>query len=117
MQTENKLQSVWFPLLFFLGFFIVQVAIKPSEVFLTILAVVLTIIIALLQMYQHEVYVFILGLLLGLFVEVFLGLFARQQQWTDASLLGAPLWLPIIWGIGFVVITRVGINIEGLKRK
>lgn len=58
-----------------------------------------------------------LGLFLGIFIEVVLGAVARQQYWVNASLMGVPVWLPIAWGIGFVVITRIGIDIEGFKLK
>ncbi len=106
------IKKILFPLILFVSFFAIQVFLKPSEIVLTLLALLLTIIIFSIKSYKHEFRVFMLGLLLGFFVEVVLGLFARQQHWDNASLFGVPIWLPIIWGIGFVVITRVGSKIE-----
>ena len=77
--------------------------------------VVLAIIILILSIkyYKSELKLFFLGLALGFIIEVGLGLIARQQYWDNASLMGVPVWLPLIWGIGFVAITRVGIRFRG----
>lgn len=65
---------------------------------------------------KREVSLFIFGLLVGLLVEVYLGSVNRQQFWFNASFLGVPVWLPLAWGMGFVVIRRVG-DIIILHRK
>ena len=113
--SKYSLRDFWAPLFLFALFFIIQVSSKPSEIALTLVALSICGLIFALRVHKNEPKVFLLGLVLGLFVEVFLGLFARQQHWEGASLMGVPIWLPIIWGIGFVVITRIGAKIEGLK--
>lgn len=101
----------------FVGYFVIQVCVKPSELVLTFLAVlVLSIILGVSQVknalfdwdfVSRETKVVLIGLVLGLIVEVGLGLIARQQHWEGASLLGVPYWLPIMWAAGFVVIGRI----------
>ncbi len=84
---------------------------------LTFLSILFLGIIFKVKTHPNEPRVFMLGLFLGIFIEVVLGAVARQQYWVNASLMGVPVWLPIAWGIGFVVITRIGIDIEGFKLK
>ena len=104
-------------ILCFVGYFVIQVCVKPSELVLTVLAfLILLIIICVSQVklpqfdwnfVSRETKVAVVGLILGLVIEVGLGLIARQQHWEGASLLGFPYWLPIMWAAGFVVIGRI----------
>lgn len=88
------------------GFFAAEVLIH-NELFLTLLASLLSIAI-LVRAERGEFYLFGLGVLLGLTIEVGLGQVARLQHWDHASLFGVPFWLPIIWGFGFVAMRRIG---------
>ena len=63
----------------------------------------------------HEVYLFGVGTAAGLVIEVGFRYLGYQQVWTDASLFGVPIWLPIAWGMGFVLITRLGIYMRGIR--
>ena len=87
-------------------FFIAQVTIK-IELPLTILAVIFSILL-LWKREGGEGVLFAIGLAMGLFIEVGLGLITRTQHWEYASLLGVPAWLPLIWGYGFVIMRRGG---------
>jgi len=105
-------KEIWLPILFFVGFFVIQVYLRPPETYLFVLLLVFCGITFAVKTHPREGLVFLTGLALGLIIEVGLGLVARQQYWLEASLLGVPLWLPIAWAFGFVVITRVGIRIR-----
>lgn len=87
-------------------FFIFQVTLK-DEVFLTLLSILFSILL-LAKRVPGELTLFGVGLSMGLIIEVGLGLVSRSQHWEDASLLGVPYWLPIIWGYGFVALRRIG---------
>lgn len=65
---------------------------------------------------RREGELLIMGLVAGFAVEVILGAFYREQFWTNASLFGVPVWLPLAWGMGFVIIRRLG-DIIVLHRK
>jgi hypothetical protein len=59
-----------------------------------------------IKLRTHEVLIFFLGFIFMFFSEV---LFVRTgvETFTRNSLFGImPLWLPFIWGYGFVVIRR-----------
>jgi len=61
-----------------------------------------------LHRYQKgEVYLFLLGLFFGLILEL-IGNFYLGQKWAEASFFTVPIWLPIFWGYGFVIIRRIG---------
>lgn len=111
--NKNFLKDIVLPLFLFIFFFVIQVTIRPPEIFLAILALFLIVVIFLFKIHHNEPKVFLLGFIIGIFIEVILAMISRQQFWDDASFFGVPLWLPISWGIGFVVITRVGMKIEG----
>jgi hypothetical protein len=102
----KNLPEVWLPCILFALFFVIQVFFTPTEYQLTALLVVLEIFVFFLFYRKREWIVYVSGLGLGLFIEVVLGLVARQQHWEGASLLGVPLWLPLAWGIGFIAIGR-----------
>ena len=57
---------------------------------------------------KKEKYFYLLGLILGFVIEIGLGLIHRQQNWSNPILFGVPLWLPFMWGLGFIYIRRIG---------
>lgn len=93
-------------------FLTVQTFYQWSEISLTLLALAAAAISFLPGFHRGEGALFTLGILYGVIVEVVLGLFHRQQVWLDASLYGVPLWLPIIWGIGFIYIGRLAVFVR-----
>ncbi len=62
----------------------------------------------------REVYLYGIGAAVGAFIEIGFRFLGYQQTWTDASLFGVPFWLPLAWGMGFVLITRLGIYVRGI---
>lgn len=104
--------NLFVPALLFVGFFVVQVLVTPGEDALTVLIISATVLVFVMHRYRGEFLLWSLGLIAGLFVEVVLGLVARQQYWEGASLFGVPFWLPFVWALGVVAITRAGIAIR-----
>jgi hypothetical protein len=85
------------------------------EIALTAFIVVIALIIFAVRDHRNEPLLFIMGVVTGLIVEVGLRQLGYQQVWAHASLLGVPYWLPVVWGIGFVLITRLGIKVRGIR--
>ena len=85
-----------------------------SELALTLFALS----VSALLFYWHnrigERYLFFLGFVIGLVIEVGFRFLGYQQVWAEASLFGVPVWLPVAWGAGFIMITRLGAWIRGL---
>ncbi len=88
---------------------------RLSELSLTAFIVAVSFIIFLVKDHAYERRLFLFGMLAGCVVEVGLRVFGYQQHWAQASFFGIPYWLPIAWGIGFVLITRLGIATRGIK--
>ena len=80
---------------------------------LTIFILAIALITLKVSYHKRELLLFFIGLVFGLIIEIGLRQFGYQQVWIDASLYGVPYWLPLIWGFGFVIITRLGIFIRG----
>jgi len=62
-----------------------------------------------------EVYLYGIGAAVGIFIEIGFRFLGYQQTWTDASFFGIPFWLPLAWGMGFVLITRLGMYVRGIR--
>jgi uncharacterized membrane protein len=96
-------------------FLVSQSSGRFSELALTAFIVVVSFLIFLLKDHKNEKYLFIIGILVGSFIEIGLRILGYQQTWTEASLLGVPYWLPIAWGLGFVLITRFGMHLRRIR--
>jgi hypothetical protein len=105
MGFVTELALIAFP---FVVFFIVQISIKKHEVLLAFVTLGMIVYSFLLSYRPGEFALLLFGLILGLFIEVGLGLIIRTQHWKYASFFGVPYWLPLMWGYGFVVIHRLG---------
>ena len=100
------------PFLGFIIFLIFQSIGGMSEIALVILVTLVVLITAIVTYHKKEIKLFIVGCIFGLVIEIGLRYFGYQQVWANSSLFGVPYWLPLIWGFGFVIITRLGIFIR-----
>ena len=91
----------------------VILAFTRNEIAFTLVIAGLLLINFKLKYYKNEWLLFLIGSILGFIIEVVLGLIHRMQFWGQGSLFGVPIWLPIVWGCGFVFIRRIGNLIAG----
>ena len=83
-----------------------------SFIFNTELGILLIGIVLIAYTFLHdyekgEIYLFLFGIIIGLVLEM-TGNLALGQRWGESSFFSIPLWLPLFWGYGFVVIRRMG---------
>ncbi len=88
---------------------------KMTELSLTAFIVAVSCAMFFIREHRREPWLFAIGVVVGAVVEIGLRIFGYQQVWTSASLFGVPYWLPIAWGVGFVLITRLGILVRGTR--
>lgn len=88
-----------------------------SELSLTAFIITIAFLIFIVKDHKNELYLFLSGFIVGCVIEIGLRVLGYQQTWTSASFFGVPYWLPIAWGIGFVIITRFGMFLRGIKAK
>lgn len=106
------LKDLGIPLIGFIIFFIIQAKGRKTEITLAVYIILVLIATFALNYYPNEWLLFFTGVGLGIFIEIVLRKFGSQQSWKKASFFGVPYWLPLAWGIGFIIITRLGIFIR-----
>lgn len=57
----------------------------------------------------------IVGILFGIVAEIGGDMIYQLQYWDQGSFFGIPIWLPLLWGYGFLYIGRVSALI--IKKK
>ena len=105
------------PIIASLLFLVFQSSRRFSELALTAFVIAVTLLIFVMKDHKNERYLFITGILVGSFIEIGFRILGYQQTWADASLFGIPYWLPIVWGIGFVLITRYGMHLRKIRSR
>ncbi len=115
MGIHTLLNEFWLPTVALVLFFLFQAQGTLSESFLTMFSFGLSALLFTRNTRLGEVYLFYIGVLAGFVLEVGFRFLGYQQVWLDASLFGIPYWLPIVWGVGFVLITRLGLYMRGIK--
>ena len=114
MLLYNFIREFWVPALGALGFLTIQTGGNFSEESLTLYILVLSCLLFLKNNRVGELHLYFVGVLVGILVEVGFRILGYQQIWHDASFFGVPYWLPLIWGAGFVLITRLGVYVRDL---
>ena len=104
---NKKYKQFFVEILPLIAGFILQPFIHKEYQFTAILIIIL-IISMKIKYYKGEWKLFLSGLIIGFIFEALAGLIYRMQYWENASLLGIPIWLPIFWGYGFILIYRLG---------
>ncbi len=114
-QRISVVKELYIPFVVLIAFFLVQALGIIGEVGLTLGIIGVTLFTFAMRCHVGEVKLLLIGTALGAFLEIGLRVFGFQQVWTRASLFGVPYWLPLIWGLGFVLITRLGIYIRKMQ--
>ncbi len=60
-----------------------------------------------LKYVKGEIFVFIYGVVIGLIVEVVGTSVSGYQSFTNPYFAGIPLWLPLVWGYGLLLMGRI----------
>lgn len=84
-----------------------------SEMWITIAMLALILISFKIRYEKGEWKIIVFGLILGFLFEIAGDAVYKLQNWNHNLLFGIPLWLPLMWGYGFVLIRRIGNVIVG----
>jgi len=87
------------------------VPVLKNELIVTLSCIGLIFLGFYLHQKKGEIKFFIIGILFGLVVEFGGDLVYKLQYWEQGSLFGIPLWLPLYWGICFILIHRLGLKL------
>jgi hypothetical protein len=111
----NFIKDLLVPIVGLIILWIVQTKTAVEEKTLTVLVVVISIVVFLISYNHNEEALFLAGVILGIMVETGLRFGGQQYPWRDTSFFGMPSWLPLVWGFGFVIATRIGFFIQLIK--
>lgn len=104
---KNNIREVIIQLLQLIMVFVILTFTRNEIVFAFVIAILLLVNFKI-KYSKNEWELFLIGCLAGFIIEVALGKIYRLQYWQQDSLFGVPLWLPLLWGYGFVFIRRIG---------
>lgn len=105
---DRTTRELLVPVLLLALLFGVQSSLILSEYALTLLATCMSAVVFFMWYNEKEWLMFAIGFtIFGIGGEVGLRNIGNQQFWADASLFGVPYWLPIAWGMFFVLIPRI----------
>lgn len=79
-----------------------------NSMLLFLVYLILTVGLILWRRDKKEFIIFGYGILIGFIVETIGTQISGYQSFTEPDFLGIPLWLPIVWGYGFVAMKRIG---------
>lgn len=102
----NKIKEIFFESIIIL-IAILLIFFFKSEIIITIFALSAIIITFIIKYHKKEIYVLIFGIFMGIIFEL-IGNILLGQIWGEASFFKIPIWLPLTWGYGFILIRRVG---------
>lgn len=92
----------------FLAGIIIMALFWRQEVLASILILGIIALMFYIKYEKNEIYLYLLGVLIGAIIELWGALIVHFQNFTQGSLLGMPLWLPLVWGYAFVAMRRIG---------
>jgi len=102
----NKLTKILKELIT-LGVIIIFLFFFRTEIAITLLAILGIGLTFFIKYHKKEYLVLLFGIFMGIIFEI-IGNFWLGQNWPEASFFTIPIWLPLTWGYGFVIIRRIG---------
>ena len=110
----NRLSKVFIETLpIFLGI-LLSYLFGQNNVLLFIIYLVLTFGLIYSHKDKTEFVIFAYGILIGVIVEVVGTQVSGYQSFVKPDFGGIPMWMPIVWGYGFVAMKRIGFALKDL---
>ena len=72
-----------------------------------ILTYIILISIFLKIYYEKKEYKLLIAGIIFIFLAEFFFILTRVETFTSQTLINMPIWLPVLWGYGFIVIKRI----------
>ena len=110
----NKFSKVFIETLPILFGILLSYLFWQNNVLLFIIYLVLTLGLIYFHKDKTEFAIFTYGILIGAIVEVIGTQISGYQSFAKPDFGGIPMWLPIVWGYGFVAMKRIGFVLKGL---
>lgn len=82
-----------------------------NNALLTVIYLAFIGVLFLIKYQPGDLFAFCYGAVLGFTIEVFEINITRIHTFAHADFLGMPMWMPIVWGFGLMLMKRIGIII------
>ncbi len=81
---------------------------------IVLLTLYLTLTLGLIYLHKDksELIIFAYGIVIGTLVEILGTQVSGYQSFTKPDFRGIPMWLPIVWGYGFIAMKRIGLILK-----
>lgn len=83
-----------------------------NNVLLFILYIVLTAMLIYIHKDKSEFIIFAYGVVIGAIVEIIGTRVSGYQSFANPDFGVIPMWLPIVWGYGFIAMKRIGMVLQ-----
>ena len=107
IMKKEALKEVLIELIPFLLALIIAFYVK-QEIAITIILAAVLLISFKMKYHKKEGLLLFTGIITGLIFEISGNFFYKLQYWSSGSIYGMPLWIPLLWGYGFILIRRIG---------
>lgn len=108
----NKLSKIFIETLPILLGVLLTYLFWQNNVLLFIIYLVLTLGLIYLHKDKTEFVIFAYGILIGAIIETIGTQISGYQSFTKPDFDGIPMWLPVVWGYGFVAMKRIGFTLK-----
>ncbi len=108
MQKTKEVISETVPILFGI---LLSYLFWRNNILLAIIYLAFTVGLILWHKDSTEFFIFVYGIIIGALVETVGTQISGYQSFAKPDFAGIPMWLPIVWGYGFVAMKRIGFSI------
>jgi len=97
-----------------IGIFLTYLFWKNNIILLAVYLIAILIILKI-KYQRGDLFALCYGFIIGLLVETVGASVSRYQSFANPDFLGIPMWLPVVWAYGFVLMKRIGVIIYDAK--
>ena len=116
MAVKSLLKELIFYVLIYLLSVMTVSLLHNNNLLLTIALVSISIIMFLVWRDKRDVFCFIVGFIAGPLGEV-IAISFGTWVYTNPTVFGIPLWLPVLWGLAMVSLNRVSLLVIKVKKE
>jgi hypothetical protein len=87
-----------------------------NNLLLAVLYVLAIVVFLKIEYHRGDIHALIIGCIVGFAVEAIGTSVAGYQSFANPDFFGIPMWLPIVWGYGFLFMKRVGVIINNSEK-
>lgn len=109
---SKKMKEIFVPIVLLVIFFATQATGMFGDGVMFWILLVFNLIVFYLVCNKDEYKLYLIGVVAGILIEARGELFSGSLHLGMTSFMGVPYWMVLVWGLGVVLITRVGVAVR-----